>query len=959
MGSSAILRSDSPRRLIRQLSVAADESARRRLLRGSPGLHTPGAVKGLYEEVVRLYRVDLQKADRLARSAEWIAERLGDDGCRAQGLLAAAHVAFMKGRYAAAFALYRRARNLYRQLGRELDAARTTSFALQSLIYLGRYRQAFQWARQARTTFEKHGDRLRLARLDVNVANILYRQDRFLEARNLYERAYGELRQSGGPADVAVALRNMAVCSISVNDFEGALRAYRNAREHCRRHRMPLLAAEADYNIAYLHYLRGEYTRAIELYGSARRLAEKVGDAYHRALCDLDQSEMSLELNLAEEGGQLALRAWRSFQELGMGYEAAKALANRAIASSHEGRPEEALSLFARARRLFVTERNAVWPSLTDLYRALVLYEKGRMPEARRLGRSALRFFARSPMPGKAALAELLLARIDLASGAPARSLRRARSALERSRRADSPGLAYQAYFVLGHIHEALDNRPAAYASYRKAHGALENLRGHLEGEELKIAFVKDKLEVYERLVRISLDRAAAPRRSETTFGYIEAAKSRSLADLIAFRAHALPAPGGGAPRRVERARMLRQQLNWYSRRLTLEGTSADPRAAPSARRLRSRARACESALAGVLRELKETDPEFAVVQNAGTASVESIRAALPEQTQLLEYYQAGDLLHVCLLDGGQLKILPLGSASRAREEFRLLQFQISKFRLGADYIRRFGAPLEEATRAHLKELYEQLLAPVRGSLRGSSLVVVPHGFLHYLPFHALLDGGRYLGDDFSITYAPSASVYSLCRSKRPRSRGEALVLGLPDALTPHIADEARAVASSLPNARLLLGREATAARLREYGATARFIHIATHGLFRQDNPMFSSIRLGTSELNLFDLYELDLSAELVTLSGCGTGLNAVVGGDELLGLVRGLLYAGARAVLGTLWDVHDESTAVFMKLFYERLRSTSDKAAALQWTMKRLRAIHPHPYFWAPFVLTGSSRPI
>jgi hypothetical protein len=130
--------------------------------------------------------------------------------------------------------------------------------------------------------------------------------------------------------------------------------------------------------------------------------------------------------------------------------------------------------------------------------------------------------------------------------------------------------------------------------------------------------------------------------------------------------------------------------------------------------------------------------------------------------------------------------------------------------------------------------------------------------------------------------------------------------------------------------------------------------HIATHGWFRQDSPMFSSISLGDSQLSLFDLYQLDLPAELVTLSGCGTGLNVVVGGDELLGLVRGLLYAGAQGVLVTLWDVNDQSTAEFMKLFYERLKTNPNKAQAVQHATAEIRKKYAHPFYWAPFVLVG-----
>ena len=117
---------------------------------------------------------------------------------------------------------------------------------------------------------------------------------------------------------------------------------------------------------------------------------------------------------------------------------------------------------------------------------------------------------------------------------------------------------------------------------------------------------------------------------------------------------------------------------------------------------------------------------------------------------------------------------------------------------------------------------------------------------------------------------------------------------------------------------------------------------------------MFSGIRLGDAYLSLYDLYQLKLNAELVTLSGCATGMNVVTLGDELLGLVRGLLSAGAHSLLLSLWDVHDQSTADFMTCFYRRLQSTNDKASALQEAMIELRERFPHPYYWSPFTLIG-----
>jgi len=117
---------------------------------------------------------------------------------------------------------------------------------------------------------------------------------------------------------------------------------------------------------------------------------------------------------------------------------------------------------------------------------------------------------------------------------------------------------------------------------------------------------------------------------------------------------------------------------------------------------------------------------------------------------------------------------------------------------------------------------------------------------------------------------------------------------------------------------------------------------------------MFSAIRLGDGYLTLYDLYQLHLPAELITLSGCSTGLSVIAGGDELLGLVRGLLSAGAKTLLLTLWNVHDGTASELMNGFYRRFRAGFSKGSALQAAMRDVRRTHPHPYYWAPFVLVG-----
>jgi CHAT domain-containing protein len=943
--------------LIDQLGSQSNHQALTTFLRRQERLWDPAVVERLYERVVRVARSDLRQAERLADAAMWLAEKLDDDGCRGQSLRAVGHVLLIRGQYTEALERYDEARELFRTLGREVDLGRTLSGGvLQSLICLGRYEEAFTSARQARAIFERHGDLLRLARLDSNIGNILYRQDRFQEAIALYERAHEQLARVGEPQDVAAVLSNMAVCYTSLNEFQKALEAYDEARKYCQAHDMPLLVAQADYNIAYLHYLRGEYTRALELFRAAQEQSELTGDAYHSALCDLDRAEIYLELNLSDEALELASRALAGFDKLGMAYEAAKALTSLALAASHDRDSRRARKLFREARELFFREGNQVWLALVDFYQALVLYRDGRHVQSRRLCQSALELFARESVPGKVALCELLLARLELEAGHPRAAEQTCRAALQRVEGLHSPILSYQAYFVLGLIREAQHELQSSYEAFEKARAGLEHLRSHLQAEDLKIAFLKDKLAIYEGLVSTCLALGSTSEHQEAAFAYIEQAKSRSLADLIAFRASSLtPQIESDLGEAVG---SLRKQLNWHYRQIELEEVRLGKRPMRPIETLRHQARALENQLVKSLNALRTTDEEFAALQEGTAFGIEEIRSALTPDTILLEYYQARGQIYACVLSGERLEVAPVASAEDVRKLLRLLQFQLSKFRLGAGYTGAFSAQLRAATQTHLLDLHTALIAPIRDRLQAEHLVVVPHDLLHYLPFHALFDGAQFLIDQFTISYAPSASVYRLCCVKRTQGDGVPLIMGVPDAVTPYIAEEIQAVSSVFPAARVLMGDEATADRLRTYGPTSPFVHIATHGRFRRDNPMFSSIRLGSGPLSVIDLYQLRLSAELVTLSGCSTGLNAIVGGDELLGLARGLLYAGARAVLLTLWDASDMSTADFMGSFYRHLRASSNKAQALQQAMREVRERYPHPFYWAPFVLIGQASP-
>src|SRR5713101_4947788 len=200
--------------LLSELARLQSDSDRRKFLSRHTTLVRAEVVKKLSELVVEKIRVDTREALQLAD---------------------------------AALSHHEQALELYESLGLWKEAARTLSSSIQPLILLGEYDRAFQASERAREIFTRLGETRHIARLENNVGNIFHRQDRFEEALAHYECAYKALSEYQEWERVAIALHNMAMCLISLNDFSRSLDCYQKSRELCERYGMPLLRDQADY----------------------------------------------------------------------------------------------------------------------------------------------------------------------------------------------------------------------------------------------------------------------------------------------------------------------------------------------------------------------------------------------------------------------------------------------------------------------------------------------------------------------------------------------------------------------------------------------------------------------------------------------------------------------------------------------------------------------------------------
>ncbi len=932
------------------------EPARDRYLEQHPQLLEPAVVERLCAHAVAQLHDDLELARRSAELAGWLAARSGNETSIGLAERARANVLHEAGDYQRAQQSYEQARRRFRRLADARQEAITLSSALHNLIYVGGYQRAHRWYQAAREIYERLDDRLRLARLELNFGNVLHRQDLWEEGMRRYERALEEFLGAGESLDAAICLRNMAMCHINLMNYQQAHDCYRNASELCAEHGWTRLGLINDYNIAYLYYHRADYARAIRLYQECRQKFADSGDEQHRALCDLDLSELYLELNLVEEAARLAQWAYASFDRIPLRYEAAKALANLAVATSRQGRVFKALETFSQARQMFVEEDNRVWPGQVDLYRGILLAGEGRNFEASSLARQAVACFEQAAVPSKAAAADLLLARLALDEDQHERAEQLCRRALERLAEDPAPLLDYEAHLLLATAVEAAGDFDTALDLYREAAARVERLRSHLQIGELKIDLIGNKLLVYESLAALLLGRGG-PAAAREAFESIERAKARSLADLMAFRALSLPPKVATPSSLVENIRNLREELNWYYRQIDLHRMSEESRSEGQLGELRQQSERKERQLVRTLGELAGTDREFASLQAGAAIGLDEIQQALPADTAVLEYFFARGAVYAAVLSRQRLDILPVTIVSRVREQQRLLQFQLSRFRLGKEFVQRFRRSIDAETRSHLEALFEELVAPIWPRLiEFEQLQVVPHGFLHHLPLHALYDGSRFMIERFRFTYAPSSGVAHLSRLKAPAAGERALVVAIDAAgggESGRETAEADAVAAAMPGSQLVTGKSLDVAELAALARGCNRIHLATRGTYRTDNPMFSTLDLGGDQLSLFDIYGLGLEADLVALTGCGTGLDPLSGTDPLLGLTRGLLYAGARSVLLDLWSAPADCSRQLLTGFYRRLGDRAP-ADALQAAVLELREQLPHPYFWAPWVLIG-----
>lgn len=853
---------------------------------------------------------DLNKSEEYAQLAYQLAEQLQDISGKASSFLNFGIISFYRGDLEKAEKYFLDSYNLATQV----ENVEISALSLNNLAYVYVERGNYQKARQVcesslQVSLEagfKCGEfavKLSLARLyheswgDSNQA-LQYLSDAQKLAQEM-ELGYQE----------AWVLNNMGIIYLDKGDFENAKKVLEKAEELIQLYDMP-----GDI---------GVYTNLGSLY---------------------------LQTNDLKKAENYITRVLRLATTLNYPLSIADAWMNLGVVYNNEERYKDALAAYTEAMKIY--EELNIPPRIAALMNnfASLNQHMGNLELALESQLEALRIHQELNMPFDLTLDYGNLGTIYLDLKDVAKSEEYFKKGLELAQKLNYSHMIWYCQTGLGRILLEQGKREESLVYFKEATDILEGLREKLTSTEMKRGFFENKLLAYDLSIEVLWDLG----RFEEAFNYTERARARSFLDIL-----------GGTMLKVkdEDEEMVSHLQDLETRISSLQEKERQERTKPAEEQntayleeLQKILKKLQQTYFQVKEDLNHYSPEVASLVTINPLTLNKIRGILDKEIILLDYYITGDRILVWVIEQDGIKT----------KEISIKDVNLNQ-------------KIEEARKAFTategdydyqkicKELYQILFAPIKALIgEKTTMGVIPHRGLFYLPFQALRGEEGFLVNRYNLFYIPSASVYSYCLGKNRGNQESYLGFGNPSfegenlPSLPLSAEEVKIVAPIFPFNDVFVDKEATETKFKEICSNFDVIHLSTHGLADDQRPLFSVICLAKDDQNdgdvrAYEVFSLNLKANLVVLGACQTGLGKLSEAEGLVGLVRSFLYAGTSTVIASLWSVYDKPTMeLFIKFFRYWKQEGMSKVAALGRAQKELAEEYGLPVEWAGFILIG-----
>ena len=840
---------------------------------------------------------------------------------------------------------------IFQKVNKTHESAQTQVAKLYALALLGKYEEAVECGQYALKIFERFNDKLAAGKVEKNLGNIVSRQEHHKKAEKYYNSARNRFLKIENLSELTMCENGLAITYSALNNFRKAEKFYALALDRATKAKMFVTEAEIEASMGNLALFRGKFNQALKYLEFSRQKYETLKMPHQTAIAELEIADVYLELNLLEEAFSIYKKVVEQLRHLKMQSEEARARANFGRVAVLRNDLSTARKQLKRAAQLYILEKNKVGAATVKIAQANLELTQKNYRTSLQIAKEIENLLSSSENLRHKLSARFIKAEALRNLGEDAEAAKQLREIFADSVKFEQPNTAQSAQISLGKIAVAQNDFRRAEKHFKRAIQLIETLRAPLAAEEFRIAFLANKLAPFECLTKIYL----SENKIEKAFLMIERARARVLSENLgeSFTAAVNPKASKTLQKKLE---TLREELNWFYSRLNRADES-------DIKNLQAEAGRREKLIADVMRQIESTRSNNAAVRadfGGRTAKEESqnfkhLQKSLDEQKALIEFVNLDGVLSAFVVTGGKIQYLDnLARESDVLSLLESLHFQFGALRYGAKNLENFTGELKNRADFYLRKLYEKLFAPLKNFVGERDLVIVPVGATHYVPFHALFDGEHYLIEEREIVHAPGATVWRFLASKRQKKSDHALLIGYADASIPLVNREIESLQKIFPDAECYTGERANVAAFMNNAPRFDVLHLACHGEFRPESPLFSSLHLADGRLTVRDISALKLKAELVTLSACETGVHKVFAGEEILGLARGFLTAGAKSLLLSLWTVNDEATTELMQTFYEQRRTGKSAAKSLQIAQRSFIERGVHPYFWSPFLLIG-----
>lgn len=797
----------------------------------------------------------------------------------------------------------------------------------------------------------------REAAVRVTLGRLHNNQTRFKEAEEHYRRALALFQASDDRRGMAMLNNNLGAFHSRLGNFEEAQDHYHEALKVFQELKDRRWQARTLNNLGNGYLRMGMPERALFLLEQALPIRREQNDT---------RGEIITLFNLgkAQELAGEPERGESYFQQALAIATSGKSRLNEARAFTHlawnlklRGRSAEGLTYLDQAIEIFNGLSYPLERKSAKMKRGYILADAGRLKQAESELEDALTWFAERELDIHQAVAHQGLALVHARQG---------------------------------HSSQAEQHARASVA-------LVEARRLTISGNELRDSFFGQRQGPYELLIDILLQR----HRSDPAADWLrkamevrERARARGFAELIHQAGIEIEkGADSGLLQRLEAASQQAHALAGLHEKL-----AATQKGAERNHSIRLQLEQTLRSLENIEAQIRRQNPAFAALGQPARIKAEDIQGLADQETTLLIYTLGDRRSHLWQVSPDTIHAFELPGRAQIEETTLNALNSIKVYDPG-----RSG-------QESLQKLSRLLLGPAAARLAGKRLVVVPDGVLHYLPFDVLPNpsesGAGPIGRRFEIVHLASISALWLQRNKgkRPANTQTLAVFADPvfqaddprvspireapegESTSPVFAAatpgylirlpatrrEAEAILELVPEPQRFaaLDFEAGKSVLFERDLSRfRLLHFATHGFIDSIHPRLSGIALSLIDprgkpvdgyLRLMDIFNLELNAELVVLSGCQTALGRNIAGEGMVGITRGFLYAGARGVVASMWPVPERATAQLMGRFYQYLlREGQPPAAALRLakgSLARERSWR-HPYFWGAFVFQGDWR--